>query len=73
MLGCGAGQQLQLLIQPLAWEPPCAASATLKKKQKKKRKKEEEEERKENVKIKLSSGILYMLLPRLMESLKVTF
>ena len=28
--GCGVGQQLSLQLDPLAWEPPCAAGAALK-------------------------------------------
>ena len=32
--GCGIGQQLQALIQALAWEFPCAVDAALKRKNK---------------------------------------
>ena len=36
--GCGCGQQLQLLIRPLAREPPYAADVALKRQKKKKKK-----------------------------------
>ena len=36
-MSCGIGQAAVAPIQPLAWEPPHAASAALKKQKKKKR------------------------------------
>ena len=36
--GCGVGQQLQLQLDPLAWELPYAASVALKDKKTKKKK-----------------------------------
>ena len=46
---CGSGivQQLQLQLDPPAWEPPYATGAALKKKTKKKRKRERKKERDE--------------------------
>ena len=35
--GCGVGRELQLPIQPLAWEPPYAVGVTLKRGGKKKK------------------------------------
>ena len=40
--GCGVGLAAAALIQPLAWEPPCAARAALKSKKKKKKKERKE-------------------------------